>query len=83
MKEIYHIDGPAYDEVPYADFIVLIDKSYCLTYALEGGRIKSYVTSTAGRAVIAGKVCPSVLFFGKIVLNPQVGDQSNYHRGEY
>ena len=33
-KEIYHIDGPEYDDVPYADLIALADKTYRLTYAL-------------------------------------------------
>lgn len=33
--EIYHIDGPEYDEVPYADFVNLADKTYRLTYALS------------------------------------------------
>lgn len=33
-KEVYHIDGPEYDDVPYADFIALADKTYRLTYAL-------------------------------------------------
>ena len=32
--EVYHIDGPEYDDVPYADFIALADKTYRLTYAL-------------------------------------------------
>ena len=32
--EVYKIDGPEYDEVPYADFIHLADKTYRLTYAL-------------------------------------------------
>lgn len=35
--------------------------------------IKSHVTSTAGRAAIAEKVCPGVRVFGGIVLNPHVG----------
>ena len=32
--EIYQIDGPDYDDVPYADFVNLADKTYRLTYAL-------------------------------------------------
>ena len=39
-KVIYHIDGYEYDEVPYADFISLADKTYRMTYALSGLRKK-------------------------------------------
>lgn len=35
--------------------------------------IKSHVMSTAGRAIIAEKICPGVRVFGGVVLNPHVG----------
>jgi hypothetical protein len=33
-KEIYHIDGPEYDEIDNAEFVALADKTYRLTFGM-------------------------------------------------